>query len=255
VRLSACRRRDGGGVEADLEHLGDGRVETVVCPWVLGADGAHSTVRHEAGIAFPGSSFEREWHLVDVPLEVDLAPERGHIHLLEGGGFVFMIPVIDERSGEAGAVPHWRVIADGPDPVAHLPIPVQAGAPVWSSAFTVSHRLCGSYGERGVYLAGDAAHIHSPIGARGMNLGIEDAWVFAGLAARGALARYDAQRRPVGRAVVRRVERLSRVVASHALAVRFVRRFFFPALIGLPPVRRRVLPTVVGLDHDLPDLG
>jgi 2-polyprenyl-6-methoxyphenol hydroxylase-like FAD-dependent oxidoreductase len=82
----------------------------------------------------------------------------------------------------------------------------QAGQPVWESNFHISHRINATLAKGNVYFAGDAAHIHSPVGARGMNLGLENAWVFAYLVKTNQLHKYDRLRRPVDRQVVRRVE-------------------------------------------------
>jgi 2-polyprenyl-6-methoxyphenol hydroxylase-like FAD-dependent oxidoreductase len=104
-----------------------------------------------------------------------------------------------------------------------------------------------------VYFAGDAAHVHSPIGARGMNLGLEDAWVFAELVRTDRLRAYDQLRRTVDQRVVRRVELLSRLVSAGSGFTRFLRAFVFPPAVTLPFVRGLMVRTVSGLDHELPD--
>src|SRR6185312_3394454 len=88
----------------------------------------------------------------------------------------------------------------------------------WSSVFRISHRIVDAYGRGRVFVAGDAAHIHPPTGAQGMNTGIQDAhnlaWKLAlavsGVAAPGLLDSYDAERRPVGEEVVGRTVRSAR---------------------------------------------
>jgi 2-polyprenyl-6-methoxyphenol hydroxylase-like FAD-dependent oxidoreductase len=101
---------------------------------------------------------------------------------------------------------------------------------VWSSRFRVHHRLADSYRRRSVFLAGDAAHVHSPAGGQGMNTGIQDAMVLARLltdavaAPAGAvdLDAYEARRRPVAVAVVAMTDRLTRVAtARNPVARRF----------------------------------
>jgi|ERR1041384_1939183 len=94
--------------------------------------------------------------------------------------------------------------------------------------------------------------MHSPVGARGMNLGIEDAWVFAQLACAGELERYDALRRGVDRRVVRAVALLSRVAAAEPAPLGLVRRFLFPLATRVPFIRRRMIASVTGLDHPRP---
>jgi len=103
----------------------------------------------------------------------------------------------------------------------------------------------------GIYFAGDAAHIHSPMGARGMNLGLEDAWVFTELARMGRLAEYDRLRHQVDGKVVRQVELLSRVVSAQTSFYWFIRTVLFPMAIRVPFIHDRMLQTVTGLDHQL----
>jgi 2-polyprenyl-6-methoxyphenol hydroxylase-like FAD-dependent oxidoreductase len=86
-----------------------------------------------------------------------------------------------------------------------------------------------------------------------MNLGLEDAWVFAELVRTNRLRAYDQLRRPVDRRVVRRVELLSRLVSAEAGFIRFLRASVFPRAVTLPFLRGLMVRTVSGLDHELPD--
>ena len=104
--LVACCE-ESGSVVAELKHP-DGGMETVKCPWLLAADGAHSTARSQMGVAFPGDSFPTLWHLADVRLATALEGNRAHIIFLDGGGFVFLVRVIDETSKDAPGDPLWR---------------------------------------------------------------------------------------------------------------------------------------------------
>jgi 2-polyprenyl-6-methoxyphenol hydroxylase-like FAD-dependent oxidoreductase len=144
-------------------------------------------------------------------------------------------------------------LGDRPEPLSQLIQAEPIGPPVWTSSFHVSHQIGATLAAGNVYLAGDAAHVHSPIGARGMNLGLEDAWVFAELVRTDRLRAYDQLRRRVDRRVVRRVELLSRQVSAEAGFTRFLRGFVFPRVVTLPFVRGLMVRTVSGLDHDLPD--
>jgi 2-polyprenyl-6-methoxyphenol hydroxylase-like FAD-dependent oxidoreductase len=254
VQLVECRTGTGG-VEAVLEPTAGGPREVVHCPLLLAADGAHSVARQQLGIDFVGSSFPGEWHLADVPLRTTLAADHAHIFFRDGGGFLFLIRVVDEMLEGRTAEPVWRVIANRPEPLAQLVQAEQVGPPVWASSFHIAHRIVATLATGGVYFAGDAAHIHSPVGARGMNLGLEDAWVFAHLLRANRLSEYDRLRRPVDRQVVRRVELLSRIASADSGFTRFVRTFVFPLVLGTPFLRTRVLATLTGLDHDLPPIG
>jgi 2-polyprenyl-6-methoxyphenol hydroxylase-like FAD-dependent oxidoreductase len=254
IKLVACRTLPDH-VEATLEPTVSGTRETVRCPWLLAADGAHSTVREQLGSHFAGSSFTGEWYLADAPLRTDLAPDLAHVFFLDGGGFLFMIRVVDDVLNDPPGESTWRVITNRPEPLTQLERAEQAGPPLWASSFHIAHRIVDSMAVRGVYFAGDAAHVHSPMGARGMNLGLEDAWVFAELARAQRLAEYSRLRQPVDRSIVRQVEQLSRIVAAETSFYRFVRSFVFPTITKLPFLRGRLLRTLTGLDHELPNVA
>jgi 2-polyprenyl-6-methoxyphenol hydroxylase-like FAD-dependent oxidoreductase len=252
LRMVECRNVSGG-VEAVLEPTPGGPREVVRCPWLLAADGARSTARQQVGVEFVGSSFPREWHLADAPLRTELAADHAHVFFGHGGAFYFMIRVVDQTRNDRVGRPVWRVMGNRPEPLAQLIQAEPAGPPIWTSSFHVSHQLGATLAAGNVYLAGDAAHVHSPIGARGMNLGLEDAWVFAELVRTDRLRAYDQLRGPMDRRVVRRVELLSRLVSAESGFTRFMRACVFPPAIKQPFVRGLMVRTVSGLDHELPD--
>lgn len=241
-------RSDGDAAIADIES--NGRTESVRCPWILGADGARSAVRAATGADFPGSQFPQTWRLADVPLRTDRTREEVAGTLYGRGGFLAAIPVVNDiRTDPTPGI--WRLIGNGDDPMSRLKDlgAEAAGPPVWESSFRVSHRVAERFQTGRLFLAGDASHIHSPLGARGMNLGIEDAYVFAELAACAGLDRYDGARRDVDRSVVRRIERVTSTVAGGTLFSRLARTRLVPIVASIPPVRRAVTRTVLGLDH------
>ena len=252
VSMLACRNADAG-VEVSLDRPGRSN-ESTHCPWLLAADGAHSTARSSLGLDFPGASFAREWHLADVPLRTSLEEDRAHVFFREGGAFQFLVRVIDPRLEAEASDPLWRVITNRPAPLKRLIHAEQTGPPVWRSGFRVSHRLAAAMSVGSVHFAGDAAHIHSPVGARGMNLGIEDAWVFAQLAETDALEDYGRLRRPVARQVVRRVKLISTVAGAETATAGLLRSLVLPPAVRFPAVRRRMMATLTGLDHALPAL-
>lgn len=244
-------RNSQSGAEAILEHASDGAIESTSVPWLFAADGAHSTVRHALSLGFAGTSFADPWHLVDVPLSTSLDESRAHITLFDDLGFLFMMRVVTDAAHECEQAPLWRIICSMPDPLAQLSHGVPLGAPVWASTFYVVHRIVDRFQVGRIYLGGDAAHLHSPVGARGMNLGIEDAYIFSTLAASGQLARYTALRHAVDRAVVKRVERVSRMAVGNSTAVKLLRIPLVRCLTRVPAIRRQLIRTVTGLDHDL----
>jgi 2-polyprenyl-6-methoxyphenol hydroxylase-like FAD-dependent oxidoreductase len=225
----------------------DGSTQTVQAPLVFGADGARSAVRHALGIDFAGSGLPEPWLLWDLRLRTTLDPQRAHIGLVPDG-FLFVMHL------QAGV---WRVIGNGADPLAQLPGGSVPGEVLWQSQFHIAHRLADSFSAGRVALGGDAAHIHSPLGARGMNLGIEDAWVFADCAVDalgGQLDRmqeYAGLRRPLDRQVVRRVAAITRLMRGRPAPLRWLRDALAPQVLKLAPARQRMLQTIAGLDHPL----
>ena len=219
---------DADGVTATL--AGGAAEQTVRAAYLVGADGAHSAVRKGLGLAFEGAAFEEQYMLGDV--EVDWAMPAGYgvrsMHQTDGrtddllvciplpgrGRYRMSMLVPDELT--AADTPQLHHIQAGIDRLS--PEPTTARNLRWSSVFRISHRIVDAYAKGRVFVAGDAAHIHPPTGAQGMNTGIQDAhnlaWNLAlavsGQAAPGLLESYDAERRPVGEEVVGRTVRSAR---------------------------------------------
>jgi 2-polyprenyl-6-methoxyphenol hydroxylase-like FAD-dependent oxidoreductase len=224
-------------------HVRDrqGRTDEIPAAVLLGADGARSRVRETLGIRFRGRRRGADWRLYDVALETPLHPDEAHVFLLDGGSLVLI--------RLAGSV--WRVVGNVADLLGRLPAGTRTGEVEWESEFGDGHRVAERFQDGNACLAGDAAHVHFPLGARGMNLGIEDAYVFALLAAEGRLADYDRLRRPVVRRVVERIHRVTGVVRGRSRPAHAVRAAApalgaILALLGAP-ARRFIL----GLDHDV----
>lgn len=239
----------GEAAQVALRHIGGADVpnESIRPGIVLAADGAHSTVRDQLAIDFPGSTYDEPWSLCDLHLETPLDPNVAHLFMLERAG-LFMVRLKDDLWRIAGnAVPEGEVERL----LEYLPRGSRPGVMAWFSAFRISHRVASRFRVGCVYLAGDAAHLHSPIGARGMNLGIEDAYVFAQLAATECLESYEARRRPVDQRVVRGVERLSALPRGRSWVARASRRLWPLIPLALPFVGGFARRWLMGLDHDI----
>lgn len=227
-------------VGCELRHA-DGSVEQVDAAVVVGADGHRSRVRQALGIGFPGTTYDRPFGLADVrlgatPLDADAA----NLLVLPDGGMLAI-----RIEGDL-----WRLAGTISDPLARLPTGTHVGEVVWQSTFDVSHRVAARMSSGRCALAGDAAHVHSPFGGRGMNLGIEDAYVLATLVAEDRLDAYDHLRRPVDRRVTNRVRRMTDMGRSASPVARAARRaapMLAPALLPFVggPARRWAF----GLDH------
>ncbi|HKY93982.1 MAG TPA: FAD-dependent monooxygenase, partial [Kiloniellales bacterium] len=247
----------GVAVERGIEALGvaagpegnrvllrrNGEDSTVAADHVLAADGAHSTLRKALSIGFPGTRAPQTFHMIDAKLAWGF-PHDEVFALMRGRRPLACIPLPEEGC--------YRLIGIEEKPAERLPPSSKIERLDWESSFQVSYRLAERFTQGAVYLAGDAAHIHSPIGARGMNLGIEDACVFASLAARGELARYAPGRRSVARGVLRLTENFTRLIATQRPLVRWLRDNFGFPLLHVHALRRRAMRGVAGLDHPNP---
>jgi 2-polyprenyl-6-methoxyphenol hydroxylase-like FAD-dependent oxidoreductase len=249
----------GVRVERDLSATGarsaaEGAVVTVEGPngaeriaarTVLASDGAGSTIRKALGIDFPGTAYEEPWRLIDaelgLPSGAGLDPDAAQIFLMPEGG-LFMV----QHTGRL-----WRLLGNVPDLTAPLPPGTSVGEPVWRSQFDIANLVAERFTQGAVHLAGDAAHVHAGIGARGMNLGIEDAHVFAALYADGRLDRYDALRRPVVNRVVGQITRAMAMPRATTLPGRAVRTAPWLVPLAFPLVRRTAQRWVIGLDHEV----
>ncbi|MFD5143580.1 FAD-dependent monooxygenase [Streptomyces sp. NPDC058401] len=250
---------DGGGPGpaagvTSLLRTASGGEEELRTRYLIGCDGAHSTVRKGLGLSYEGGAFAEEYMLADVVSDWDLPEGYGLRSTHQGadgttddalvciplpgrGRYRMSMLVPPELSAqppggpaagsaggpgagdgvrhglEGGRVPELSHVQAVVDRLA--PAPATVSDLRWSSVFRISHRIVDRYGDGRVFVAGDAAHIHPPTGAQGMNTGIQDAcnlaWKLA-LALRGSagpalLASYDAERRPVGEEVVGRTVR------------------------------------------------
>jgi 2-polyprenyl-6-methoxyphenol hydroxylase-like FAD-dependent oxidoreductase len=166
------------GVAARL-RIGD-RVEEAEADWLIGCDGAHSTVRDHLGIAFAGATYPERFLLADLKVSSGLDPAEGRIWLHEKGALAFF-PLPKGR--------YRMVAANSPGNLHDEPSLAQCQALVdergpggmrlsdlhWASVFGIHRREAECFRRDRVFLLGDAAHIHSPIGGQGMNMGIQDA--------------------------------------------------------------------------------
>ncbi|MFI9386596.1 FAD-dependent monooxygenase [Kutzneria sp. NPDC052558] len=218
---------DGGsGVRVEL---GSG---VITARWVVGADGASSTVRRLLGQEFAGRTYEQAGLLADVTLDVELGV-RGMRLTLTRGGFVGILPLASGRCRLFGVVPPSLHRAPeqrgGPSHESYAPldpadlqrwfdeyfsVDAQVREVVWASMFRFHSRLASRFRVGRVFLAGDAAHIHNPAGGQGLNLGVGDAvnlaWKLAqvvnGEAPERLLETYESERRPIAETVLKRTD-------------------------------------------------
>ncbi len=248
-------------VEARLRHE-DGHEETIETPWLIGCDGAHSSVRHGLGGEFRGSAQGDDWMLADVRLEGDGAPPADEIatYLHRDGPFV-VFPIPGGRVRIVATVGKTDPAHQRPDPTL---AEVQSMAdhrtgggfrvvdPVWLSNFRINERKVVDYRRGRIFLAGDFAHVHSPAGGQGMNTGMQDAinlaWKLAmvtqGRASAGLLESYSSERSAVGEMVLRNASRLTDMVTLSHPAAQAARNLALRFLLGFHAVQDRMTTTM-----------
>lgn len=208
--------------------------------YLLGADGAHSRVRKAAGIDFAGEPYEDAWSLADVRMDWPFGHGEGHLMMRRDGRVLFVMSMPQDR---------YRVISNSGDALDLLPAGSSVRETLWETTFRVSLRQVNTYRKGRAFLAGDAAHIHSPAGGRGMNLGIEDAVVFARRLVAGDLERYSADRHAVGRQVVRESDMQFRMASVRNPLARRFRNGMIRNVLGAERVQREFRRRMAGIDH------
>lgn len=218
---------DPNPVETVLRHA-DGKLEEFRASWLIAADGAHSLVRATLDLPFKGKTIDAEFVLGDMRVDGDLSPSDAHL-FLSARGLMGIFPFGDGRFRLVASVPPGK----GEKPPADLGelqriydqrayIPAAFSDLTWSSDFRINSRMVAQLRCGRILLGGDAANIHSPAGAQGMNAGIQDmfnlcwklALVIHSRAPSSLLDSYESERLPVMRSILNRSEYLTRFASA-----------------------------------------
>jgi 2-polyprenyl-6-methoxyphenol hydroxylase-like FAD-dependent oxidoreductase len=245
--------QDADGVTATFD---DGDV--ILARYAVGADGIHSIVREQAGIGFEGAAYGESFMLADVRLSAE-APLDEVILFWAKAGMTVVAPLpgdivrivapVAEAPEEPSAAFVQQILDSRGEGVGRMVVTDV----IWGSRFRIHHRVADTYRVGRLLLSGDAAHVHSPAGGQGMNLGIQDAIALADALAQvlagesdSVLDDYSAARRPIAQQVVEMTDRLTRL-ATLPRAARPFRNFAIGMAGRIPAVRRALAMRLSGL--------
>jgi 2-polyprenyl-6-methoxyphenol hydroxylase-like FAD-dependent oxidoreductase len=230
-------RQDADGVIAllsDREGASEARAR-----YLIGADGARSPVRHALKVAFPGTTMHQRWSLADIRLGAALDNPAARV-IVRPDSMLFMLRFQDRV---------YRVASNRPDVLSRLDPALGVEEVLWQSDFRVNHRQAATYSRGRVFLAGDAAHIHSPLGARGMNMGIEDACTLAVCMANDRAQSYSAARHHAGATAIRLIRAQTRLATGSTRSIRMARAEVLPYLLRIGVLHDALLRRMAGLGY------
>ena len=276
-------------VDATLKQP-DGATRKITAAWVAGCDGSRSPVREMSGITFPGAPYEHTFFVADTVATGPMKPGEVNVYLWQDGFHLFFPMRGKDRWRVIGILPkHLRQRDDLTFDEVVPAIRQEAGAALsfvacsWFSTYRIHHRAAERFRSGRCFLLGDAAHIHSPMGAQGMNTGLQDAhnlaWKLAlvvqGRAEAALLDSYEEERLPVAHQLLRTTDRAFQLivsdswlagllrtriiarVAARAMRIERVRKLAFRTLsqIGISYSKSSLSQTAVELPKGAPTAG
>ena len=238
----------------------DGKVETVTASWLIACDGGHSSVRESLNVAFLGSEYREKWWLADLLIDWDL-PEDQMVICPSEGGPLACFPMGNKR---------YRLVMTAPQGSDTEPTMEDIVAvfhqrssdkavlsnPIWITKFYLHHRQAQQYRKERVFFAGDAAHIHSPMGGQGLNTGIQDiynliwklALVHTKRAKETLLNSYHAERFPVGHSVLKKTDLMTKAfIIKNPLLIR-LRNFVISRIMSIKCIKDKLAESMAELD-------
>ncbi|EBA07314.1 monooxygenase, FAD-binding protein [Sagittula stellata E-37] len=244
--LTEAFHRLGGTMHMDRPCTGlsqDAKSVKVATPngpieadFAIAADGVRSTVRNTLGLEYHGHDLPGEWSIADVNARDWPDPAMLHGYMLSGGNVAVVVPMEKAR---------FRVIASLPDALKALPVHMDVTKVHRAGRFTISIRQTEDYRAGRVLLAGDAAHCHSPVGGRGMNLGIADAAEAAQRIVENDLDEYGESRHLVGKHVIEQSEKRRRMLQATSPLTRSAVETVLRMAGAFEPLGRRLVRGLV----------
>jgi 2-polyprenyl-6-methoxyphenol hydroxylase-like FAD-dependent oxidoreductase len=219
---------------------------TFSCNWLIAADGASSMVRKNLGIDFIGGTYKQQFYLADLDLKTKFNDDAVRL-FFANDDFAACFPMKESNSFRfIGMIPdnlrnkHDLIFSDVKSYLNKaIDYPLQLNKCNWFSTYQLHHRMANQFRKSNIFLIGDAAHVHSPVGGQGMNTGLQDAynlaWKLAGVIQNkfdeGILKSYEQERIPVAKYLLRTTDRVFKFATSRNFILKRLRKLIFNYLI------------------------
>ncbi len=261
--------QDASVVHCTLKH--NGTMEKLSVPYLIGCDGAHSQVRHTLKLDFAGSALKEDWIMADVFADWQGDVNKIHIYMSPEG--VFMLFPMPNKRFRIGADHRLQANHETEptkdefnDLVGHyLKRPFTIHDFNWITKFRINHRKVNTYQNGRVFVAGDAAHIHSPAGGQGMNTGIQDAYnlawklamVYHGKTKENILDSYTKERSPIAEGVLQETTTLTKLITIKQPMVQKLRNAMMSLVTKFDIVQQQMVNRMaeVSLNYRKSDLN
>lgn len=244
--------------EADIRFAG-GKSKTLPFNWIIGADGAHSIVRHHMPVKFEGEKYPNRFWLADAKAEGIVRPEFINVMLARIGFAIFFPMKGESRYRVIGVLPEdWeddrKLEIDELSQILEkkYKLNVRISDSHWTATYNLHHRKTDQFRHKRFFLGGDAAHIHSPVGGQGMNTGLQDmynlCWKIAlvekGIAKCSLLDTYHTERHPFAEQLLKTTDRIFVLAITKNPIIKFFQLYLMP-LVVRPFVRLKFIQTLL----------
>jgi 2-polyprenyl-6-methoxyphenol hydroxylase-like FAD-dependent oxidoreductase len=262
--------QNASGVAATVRKS-DGAILVIEGKYLVGCDGPRSPVRHALGLSFEGSTFERMFYVADVRIDWKYSHDALHVCIADNGVVAFFPMPGEKRWRIVGAFPEGHEKEEGEILYEEIEARIKEEAELeiditrvdWFSTYKVHTRHVEKFSAGRCFVAGDAAHIHTPAGGQGMNTGIQDAYnlawklalVIKHAAADNLLATYNEERLPNARRLLQTTDRMFNLAAGTDWLVNLIRTTIFPPLakfiLSIDAVKKRFFPLIsqIGISY------
>ena len=262
--------QDESGVTAQVKNAA-GESQIIEGKYLVGCDGPRSPVRHGLGLSFAGSTFERLFYVADVQIDWKFSHDALHVCIAEHGVVAFFPMPGEKRWRIVGAFPEGHDKDEGEILYEEIEKRIREDAEIelditrvdWFSTYKVHTRHVEKFSSGKCFLAGDAAHIHTPAGGQGMNTGIQDAYnlawklalVLKGGTAERILETYNEERLPNAKRLLQTTDRMFNLAAGTDWLVNLIRTTIFPPLakfiLSIDAVKKKFFPMIsqIGISY------